>query len=86
MCFLLPYLAWAFGGFGLDAAAGAILILVLTRGALALRFGHAWSSVVLHPAAIVALLAFAADSARWAIQKRIEWRGRVYTPAGDTHV
>lgn len=51
---------------------------LLMRAVLAVRHGHAWWSVFLHPFAVVGLLAIAMNSALWSRAGRLRWRGRTY--------
>lgn len=71
---LLPWLLWP--------AVVAVGLNLALRGLLAARYGHPWISVVLHPVAIVILLAIALNSWRWARRDTIAWAGRVYAARG----
>lgn len=85
--FVLPYLALPallLTGSPLAAAAAlGVALNVLMRAALAARFGHSWLSVLLHPVAVVGLLAIALNSFVWSRQGQIRWRGRVYAARGE---
>jgi chlorobactene glucosyltransferase len=73
--FVLPFVSapWL----GLPALV-AIAANIALRIALALRFGHTFSSVLLHPLGALAVVAIALNSWRWAVAGGIQWRGRVY--------
>lgn len=82
-CFLLPYLACAFGiatGNTTLAFRGAVGIgmNVTLRALLSLRFAQPASALVTHPAAVTGLLAIALNSQRWSSGNRLRWRGRTY--------
>jgi chlorobactene glucosyltransferase len=84
VAFVLPFVLllaspWV-AGLWLPALVGVALNLLL-RGVLALRFGHHPVSVLLHPVAVVILVAIALNSWRWAWTGRTRWAGRTY-PAG----
>jgi chlorobactene glucosyltransferase len=80
--FLLPYAALLAALLGTGTLLLPALLGVganlLVRTAIALRFGQPPEGVVLHPLAIVVLLALALNSLRWARRGEIRWRGRVY--------
>ncbi len=69
--------AWA-----APAAVGVGLNL-LTRAMLAVRYGHTALSVLLHPLAVLGLIAIAINSARWSRMGAIQWRGRTYAARGQ---
>lgn len=81
--FVVPYVALPvlvlLGAGGLAAAAavgvGANLIL---RSIMALRYGHSALSVLLHPVAVLVMMAVLVDSFRWSRRGDIRWRGRSY--------
>ena len=82
--FVAPYVALEGAAVGrfppatlLPAAAGVAANLV-ARGVLALRHGHGWRSVLLHPVAVLGLTAIAIRSAWWSHRGAIRWRGRRY--------
>ncbi|MFT5683526.1 MAG: chlorobactene glucosyltransferase [Myxococcota bacterium] len=64
-------------------AAVGVGLNLLTRSLLALRYGHTLLSVLLHPLAVLGLLAIAVNSARWSRLGAIEWRGRTYASRGN---
>jgi chlorobactene glucosyltransferase len=80
--FLLPYAALlaALLGVGTLLLPGAVGMgaNLLARAALALRFRQPAEGIVLHPLAVLVLLAIALNSFRWARRGAIRWRGRVY--------
>jgi hypothetical protein len=84
--FVVPYVALAQASFApwlaLPAAVGVGLNLA-TRSALAWRHRHSWQSVLLHPLAVLALLAIAVNSARWSARGRLWWAGRSYAARND---
>jgi chlorobactene glucosyltransferase len=51
---------------------------VAERALLAHRHDHPWRGVLLHPLAILSLLAIAVNSWRWQAAGTVAWRGRVY--------
>lgn len=67
----------------LPAALAGVTLNLLTRAMLAARFGHSPLSVLLHPIAVIGLLAIAVNSARWSLQGAIHWRGRTYAARGQ---
>ncbi len=81
LAFVFPYLR-----LGVELAIGAPSVAALVgvgfnlgaRGLLARRHGHSLLSVLLHPLAVVVLLAIAVNSAIWARRGQIRWRGRTY--------
>lgn len=85
--FVAPYVAWpilaALGSPWAAAAALGVALNLLMRAALAVRFQHSLLSVLLHPVAVLALLAIAANSFVWSRRGQIRWRGRVYAARGD---
>jgi glycosyltransferase involved in cell wall biosynthesis len=66
------------------AAVAAVAAVVAVRALLALRFGHPWASVVLHPVGEAVLLALGLSSwLRCKTGRGVEWKGREYLkPAG----
>ncbi|MCB9791927.1 MAG: glycosyltransferase [Alphaproteobacteria bacterium] len=81
--FVLPYVVLLIGLTGnptaLLAGGLGVGINLTLRGMLALRHGHPWSSVLLHPLAVLMLLAIGVNSWRWSRRGQIRWAGRVYT-------
>jgi len=83
LLFVAPYVALPvaalLGAWGLAAAAavgvGANLAL---RVIMALRYGHSPLSVLLHPAAVLAMMGVLLDSFRCSRRGDIRWRGRSY--------
>lgn len=79
--FVLPYLALLASPLipGLFApAAVAVGLNLVLRLALAARFRHSLLGVLLHPVAVLLLLAIAINSFVWARRGAIEWAGRTY--------
>jgi chlorobactene glucosyltransferase len=62
----------------LPAALVGVGLNLLTRALLAARFSHSPLSVLLHPLAVLGLVAIALNSARWSRRDAIQWRGRTY--------
>ena len=75
--FVWPYVALFFTPLAL-VGVGANLIV---RALLAARFSHPFSSALLHPLGVLALVGIALNSMRLFVQGRVEWRGRVYPRA-----
>ena len=83
LLFVAPYVALPvaalLGAWGLAAAAavgvGANLAL---RVIMAVRYGHSPLSVLLHPAAVLAMMGVLLDSFRCSRRGYIRWRGRSY--------
>ena len=83
LLFVAPYVALPvaalLGAWGLAAAAavgvGANLAL---RVIMAVRYGHSPLSVLLHPAAVLAMMGVLLDSFRCSRRGDIRWRGRSY--------
>ncbi|MEL6342615.1 MAG: glycosyltransferase family 2 protein [Myxococcota bacterium] len=89
LAFIVPYIALFFA---IDAGAAAAWTAaaavgvganLLTRGALAGRYGHSLLSVIAHPIAVMFLLALAVNSFLWSRRGQIRWRGRVYAARGE---
>ena len=82
LVFLLPFLLLPFALAGAGGAwplAAAAACVVAARVALALRFGHPWWSVLLHPAGEAFLLALGLSSwLRCRTGRGVEWKGRRY--------
>jgi chlorobactene glucosyltransferase len=87
MAFVLPYLAWPilvmFGSSMATAAAMGVIANLFTRLLLAVRYQHSPLSVLLHPLAVLILLAIAINSFLWTRRGEIRWRGRVYAARGE---
>lgn len=81
--FVLPYVALPIalvsgaGGLAAAAAVGVAANLLL-RLIMAVRYGHSLLSVLLHPAAVLAMMGVLLDSFRWSRRGDIRWRGRSY--------
>lgn len=82
LAFVVPYALLVAGLLGapvdLVAAAVAVGANLVLRVSLAIRHGHPWVSVVLHPFAVLFLVAMALNSWRWSTRTGIRWAGRVY--------
>ncbi len=87
--FLLPWVllaaaisdpAW------LAPAAVGVIANVSQRGLLAWRHRQPWSSLLLHPLSILALVAIAVNSWRWQASGSICWRGRTYARRAERGV
>lgn len=76
-CFVLPYVGLLIPGVRVFAAVG-VGLNVLLRMVLAARFGHTPLAVVLHPLAVLGMLAIGVRSSLWSRRGAITWRGRVY--------
>lgn len=75
---VLPYALLAFEAFARPAAYAVALNLLL-RLLLALGFGHPlWASVILHPLAIMLMLALGVNSYRWHRAGKVTWKQRTY--------
>lgn len=82
-CFVFPYLVLvvgvvtgdlrtaAFGGLG-------VLINMTIRALLAQRYEQPKEQILLHPLAVLLLIALAWNSWSWFKRRRIQWAGRVY--------
>ena len=86
--FVAPYVALAVsfktGGVALfNAALLGVPADPALRALLADRFRQPAQGILLHPAAVVALLAIAWNSRRWSRRGAIRWRGRVYADRGS---
>jgi chlorobactene glucosyltransferase len=85
--FVWPYLALgyalALAPAWLGPPAVGVGANLLTRVALALRFRHPVSSVLLHPLAVLLLMALAVNSFIGNRRGRIRWRGRSYAARRD---
>lgn len=77
--FLLPWVLLAWEPTRLPAAI-ALLATFAQRSVMALRWRHPLWSPFAHPAAVIALLAIAINSARWSLIGKIRWSGRSYAP------
>lgn len=84
--FVAPYAALAAGLLAapivLAPAAAGVAANVALRALLAVRFRQPWESVVLHPLAVLGLVAIALNSYRWSRSGSIRWRGRSYSARG----
>lgn len=85
-CFVAPYvgLGVALGVRGLPrqllvACALGVCVNVVLRTLLALRYRQPAEGILLHPVSVLALVAIAVNSARWAILQRNHWAGRIYS-------
>lgn len=83
--FVVPYLALPVALALRDhrlAAAAAIGVAanVALRAVMAVRYHHSPASVLLHPAAVLAMMGILVDSFRWSRRGEIHWRGRSYPP------
>lgn len=81
--FVLPYLALPvallLGGGGLAvAAAVGVAANIALRLIMAARYHHSLLSVLLHPLAVLLMMAVLVDSFRWSRRSDIRWRGRSY--------
>lgn len=86
--FVAPWVAapvgWALGATTVAAAAGVgVACNLALRSALALRFRHPASSVLLHPVGVGALFAIAVNSFLWHRRGEVRWAGRVYGARGE---
>jgi hypothetical protein len=81
-CFVLPYAGLVLGltlvpALLLPSAIGVAANLLL-RLLLVLRFRHPVEGLLLHPLAVLALLAIALNSWRWSRRNALLWAGRTY--------
>jgi chlorobactene glucosyltransferase len=80
--FVLPYAAVIAGLAGVGGvlvpALLGVAVNVMMRGTLAIRLRQPVEGVVLHPFAILGLIAIAINSFRWSRRGQIAWRGRTY--------
>lgn len=98
-CFVVPYVGLALALLPdgmhrhlLPAASAGVAANVLLRFMLALRYRQPPLGILLHPISVLALVAIAINSARWAVLGRNSWAGRCYpgrqrrvqTSQGDT--
>ncbi|MEZ4316778.1 MAG: glycosyltransferase [Myxococcota bacterium] len=70
--------AWVPGAVGVGAN-------LAVRSWLAVRHGHTWRSVVLHPVGVLVLCGIALNSWRWSRRHAIVWSGRVYRTRESGH-
>lgn len=79
LSFVAPYLV-LFSGLPGTLAPGLVGVgaNLALRGLLALRHGHSVRAALLHPLAVLALLALAVNSWRWHARGQIQWAGRSY--------
>ncbi len=83
LIFVAPYLALpvalALGAHGVAAAAAVgVAANIGSRLIMAARYGHGLLSVLLHPVAVLAMMAVLVESFRWSRRGDIRWRGRSY--------
>ncbi|HET6763420.1 MAG TPA: glycosyltransferase family 2 protein, partial [Longimicrobiaceae bacterium] len=80
--FVLPYVALVAGLAGIPGLLSPALLGVAAnvalRGALAVRLRQPLEGVLLHPLAILGLIAIALNSFRWSRRGQIVWRDRTY--------
>ena len=80
--FVVPYVASvtaaATSGAWLAPALVGVGLNLILRVPLAVRFRHGVGSVVLHPVAVLGLLAIALNSYRWSREGSLRWGGRTY--------
>ena len=85
--FVLPYVALVVGLAAVPAlvvpAAIGVGANIALRGLLAWRFHHPWEGLLLHPLAVLSVVAIALNSMRWARGGRLEWAGRRYGARRD---
>lgn len=86
--FVAPWVLLPYGlatGDPVIAAAGAagVAMNLVQRLLLALRHGHTLDAVLLHPVAVLGLLAIAMNSWGWSRKGAILWRGRSYKARDD---
>ena len=92
VAFVVPYAVLAYAvveqvAVGTSAWWGEALVgvgaNVLLRGMMAVRYGHSWVSVVLHPLAVLVLCGVALRSWWLSIHHRVQWAGRTYAHFAD---
>lgn len=85
--FVVPYVALVAALAGASAllvpAAIGVTANTLLRGLLVARYRHPATGILLHPFAVVGLLAMAVNSFRWSRRGRLEWAGRSYAARRD---
>lgn len=76
---------WVLAPWGLATNASWLVPAMIGLGAnigqrilLAIRHGHPWQGVLLHPVAVAGLMAIAVNSWRWSRRDAVAWSGRVY--------
>ena len=82
--FLCPFfllLFAIFSGKGCLFPLGAVLIILLMRLLLTLRFKASWLGLPGHPVAVVLILLIALNSWRLCCGKGVRWKGRTYAGA-----
>lgn len=75
--FLLPFLMFPW----IPSAGIAVVLIVLNRFVLTLRFRTSWLGFLAHPFAIVLALLVALNSWRLCLRRGVVWKGRVYSGA-----
>ena len=60
-----------------------VIANLFMRLSLAVRYQHTLLSVLLHPLAVLMLMAIAINSFLWTRRGEIRWRGRVYAARGE---
>ena len=83
LLFVAPFIAFpitvALGAWGLAAAATVgVAANLLLRLIMAVRYHHSLVSVLLHPIAVLLMMAILVESFRWSRRGDIRWRGRSY--------
>ena len=88
--FVLPWVVAVLAGVGvlvdplwLSAGLTGVGLNVLLRAALVWRFRHPVEGILLHPLAVVALVAIAFNSWIWSANDSIRWAGRTYRGRRD---
>jgi glycosyltransferase involved in cell wall biosynthesis len=84
--FVAPYVALAAALLGapslLPPALTGVAANVAIRAVLAIRLRQPLEGIIVHPVAVLGLLAIAANSLRWSRRGAIQWRGRSYAARG----
>ncbi|MEK0449769.1 MAG: hypothetical protein RL088_2037 [Verrucomicrobiota bacterium] len=76
---LIPSVAWLDARLGKIALWNAVLVWSM-RVIVTWRMRLAWSSAILHPAAILVFMGIAINSWRLSHGRGVEWKGRTYRP------
>ena len=79
--FLLPFAFLACGGAAARIAAAQLVVVLLIRIILTLRFRTSWWSAICHPLSEILMLAIGLNSWRRLASEGVTWKGRTYQAA-----